>query len=232
MGGSSANAAIFRGDGTSLVVIARRGDLTPGGNGRLLDIQGTNFGFNDLGQVLFTSTITGAQNGSAAGLFRGDGVQLTTVARVNDPAPGGPGVFSKFEPETFALNDQGQAVFQAFIDLGDGGGTQDTEGLFLFDDVHGVRALARLGDLVPGAVTIGGLYFTGQANAFHAGPSGLNDQGVVAYRFAGNDGNYYIAITTPEPGGEALAVTAVASLALVARCKRGRAQSAMRSGPV
>ena len=221
-GGSSDNAGIFRGDGSSLAVIARRGDPTPGGNGRLLDID-NDFAFNDLGQVLFESTITGAQNGSSAGIFRGDGGALTPIARLNDPAPGGPGVFSKFLNTTLALNGQGQAVFQASIH---GGSTQDTEGLFLYDDVRGLVAVARQNDAVPGASTVGGINFAG-ATFQGPGTSGLNDNGQVAYLMTGGDGNAYVVIA-PEPGGDGLAAMSGASLLLVARCKRAafRARSA------
>jgi len=218
-GGSSDNAGIFRGDGSSLAVIARRGDLTPGGNGRLLDIFSVAFAFNDLGQVLFESTITGAQNGSAAGIFRGDGGALTPIARINDLAPGG-GVFSKFETTTLALNGHGQAVFQAFIDLGDGRSTQDTEGLFLYDDVRGLVAVARLGDAVPGASTVGQINFAG-ATFRGPGTSGLNDKGQVAYLMGGDDGIPYV-VVAPEPGGGALALAAVAALLV-------RRSSALRS---
>ncbi len=224
-GGSSDDAGIFRGDGSQLVAIARRGDVTPGGNGRLLDIDASSLVLDDLGQVLFTSTITGAQNGSSAGIFRGDGGALTTIARLGDPAPVGPGVFSKFEPLTFALNEKGQAVFQAFIDLGDGGGTQDTEGLFLFDDVRGLVSIARIGDVVPDAgVGVGSLYFTGRTTTPHgAGTTGLNARGQVAYRMAGDDGNYYV-VLAPEPDGEALELAVVAALVLLGGSRRAARQ--------
>jgi hypothetical protein len=217
-GGSSDNVGIFRGDGTSLAVIARRGDFTPGGNGRLLDIDSNSMALDDLGQVLFTSTITGALDGSSEGVFRGDGQSLLTIARIGDPAPGGVGLLSGFEPRTLALNENGQAVFQAFIDLGNGGGTNDTEGLFFFDDVRGLLELARIGDVVPGAGVVGGFDFAGGTTSQGAGTSGLNAQGEVAYRLAA-DGNYHVVIV-PEPGEIALESAAGVALLLLDRRAR------------
>jgi hypothetical protein len=218
-GGSADDRGIFRGDGEDLVTIARRGDLTPGGNGRLLDIAMQSLAFDDLGQVLFTSTITGATDGSAEGVFRGDGGALRTIARVGDPTPGGPGVFSHFQPLSLALNAAGQAVFQADIDLGDGGGTNDGEGLFFFDDARGLRELVRRGDVVPGAGVVDGFDFAGGTTSQGPGSSGLNDRGEVAYRLSAA-GNYLVAIV-PEPAEVALEATAGLTLLLLAR-RRGR----------
>lgn len=212
-GGSADNMGIFAGDGVDLAVVARRGDFTPGNDGRLLDID-PRLAFNDLGQVLFTSTITGAQDGSSAGVFRGDGGALTAIARVGDPAPGGAGVFSKFDPLSLALNDAGQAAFRAFVDFGDGGSTQDSEGLFLYDDARGLAAIARLGDLVPDAGVIGSLDFTGATANRGEGASGLNAHGETAYRLSAG-GDYYVAVSpapVPEPEPEGLELAAGAAL--------------------
>jgi hypothetical protein len=118
-------------------------------------------------------------------------------------------------------------VFQAFIDLGDGGGTNDTEGLFLFDDVRGLVPVARLGDVVPDAagVAVGGIDFTGGTSAHGAGTTGLNAKGEVAYRMAGSDGNYYV-VVAPEPSDPDLEAVALASLLFVRIRGRARATTA------
>jgi len=217
-GGSSDDAGIFRGDGDQTVVIARRGDLVPGGNGRLLDLDYGSIAVNGAGQVLFRSTITGATGGSDEGVFRGDGQSLETIARAGDPTPGGDGVFDSFEPLTLALNAHGMAVFQAFVDFGDGGTTHDSEGIFAYDDAHGLVAVARVGDVVPGAGTIDALVFTGATTSQGAGTSGLDASGEVAYRLAAG-GDFFVAKTAaPEPGAGPLA--AAAALALAARGRR------------
>lgn len=218
-GGGGDGAGLFVDDGSGLAVAARRGDLTPAGNGRLLDIAAP-FAFDDLGQVLFASTITGAQGGSAAGVFRSEGGVLTAIARVNEPAPGGAGVFSKFDPFTLTLNDAGQAAFVASLDFGDGGGTEDGKGLFLYDDAHGLRAAARVGDVVPGAGRLDTIDFTGATTAQGKGTSGLNDRGELAYRGSAG-GDYFVAVV-PEPDLERIELAAGAALLLEAFGERRR----------
>jgi len=234
-GGSSDNAGIFRGDGSALVVIARRGDAA-GGNGRLLDIDSNSLVMNDLGQVIFTSTITGATGGSSQGVFRSDGGPRLVIARIGDPTPNGAGTFSGFTPLSLALNDAGQAVFAASIDLGDGGSPKDTTGLYLYDDHLGLREVVRPGDVVPGTGAVDGFDFAGGTNGQGEGASGLNANGQVAYRLS-SGGYYYVAIA-PEPDGAALAGAAGVALGVAslrrrrdaARLARAAAASAAASG--
>jgi hypothetical protein len=219
-GGSSDDEGIFRGDGSKLVAIARRGD-DAGGNGRLLDIDSNSIVMNDLGQVLFTSTITGATGGSSQGVFRSDGGARLVIARIGQPTPTGVGTFSGFTPLSLALNGAGQAVFAASIDLGNGGSPKDTTGLYRYDDHRGLRELVRPGDVVPGTGVVDGFDFAGATNGQGEGASGLNAKGQVAYRLS-SGGNYHVAIV-PEPEGAGLGGAAGAALGLVSLRRRRRA---------
>lgn len=150
-GGDSDNFGIFKWTGSELVEIVRKGDPTPDGNGTFQDLN-SNIRFNNRGQVAFFSTIQGASDGATSGLFIGDGDSVTQIARISDPAPGGNTIGSL--DWFFSLNDQGHVSFEAGIDFGDGGSTNDTFGIFYFDGEE-ILTVARQGDEIPGAGTLG-----------------------------------------------------------------------------
>jgi len=62
-GGSADNKGIFRGDGTTLVTIARKGQSTPSANGTFSTLQLPSI--NGQGQVAFNAGLTGTTGGAA-----------------------------------------------------------------------------------------------------------------------------------------------------------------------
>jgi hypothetical protein len=146
---ASNRKGIFRGDGTTLVQIAREGQTAPGGNGTFTSINVTGAAdlvpqFNDLGQVLFRADLSGSD---FTGLFRGDGTSIAQIARRNQPTPGGNGVFSTFFSPLPDLNNTGQAIFVASLS-GTTGGLNDDRALFIGNGIS-LTELAREGQASP-----------------------------------------------------------------------------------
>ena len=145
-GGFSDNRGVFRGDGTTLTQVARGGQAAPDGNGSFLNFSSP--ALNEAGQAAFRGDIDLNDGGSAfddTGIFRGDGMTLTQIAREGQAAPDGNGTFSIFfDP---ALNDAGQAAFRAFL-TGTGGGSSDDGGIFRGDGTTLTR-VAREGQAAP-----------------------------------------------------------------------------------
>jgi hypothetical protein len=139
------------------VTIARKGDFVPDQNGRYLEFS-PGLMLNNDGAVLFDATISGATGGSNEGLFIADGTNAKAIARLGDSAPGG-GRFSDFG--AYALNGAGQAAFHATIDLEDGGGTNDTFGLFFYDPVDGLIQVARKDQQLKNVGAMGNINFAG-----------------------------------------------------------------------
>ncbi|HEY2773720.1 MAG TPA: choice-of-anchor tandem repeat NxxGxxAF-containing protein [Candidatus Binatia bacterium] len=192
--GALDNAGVFRSDGTTAVTIARKGDLAPDQNGRYLQFVPVPL-INASGQVLFQTSISGGSNGSNDGLFLADGSSASVVARINEDAPGG-GRFSFLGPH--ALNDNGQVAFFAQIDLQDGGGIDDTSGLFLYDPLKGLVAVARNGQQLANLGPISAINFAGTLTAATTTEDGFNQAGHVAFRcFAGE--SVAVAIWSPSP---------------------------------
>jgi hypothetical protein len=187
--GPSESDAIFRGNGGELVQIVRTGQAAPDGNGAFSTL-GNVMALNLLGQAAFTATTTGAQNN---GLFRGDGLALTQIARDGQAAPGGVGVFDLFAAAS--LNDVGQVAFVGFL-KGAGVTAANDVGVYLHDDDLGLVTIAREGDELLGS-TIIGLGLAGNSTGGPSnvdGRSGLNNLGQVAYDFTLADGRRGIAL--------------------------------------
>ncbi len=202
--GFSDDGGISRGDGTSLVEIAREGQIAPDGNGRFREFAGVApAALNDLGQVAFVASLTGATGGNS-GIFRGDGATLVQVVREGQAAPDGNGRFS-FIGDDPALNDTGQLAFRIGL-TGTSGGASDNTGIYFFDDAVGLLQVVRKNDAFLGS-TITELGFASPARLGDEG-SGLSDRGVprVAYFFRLADSREGIAIWTlvPEPASLAL----------------------------
>ena len=191
-GGTSDNAGLFRGSGSTMIELVRKGDPVPGGNGLFLEIGYKQIILNNPGQVLFQASVTGAVGGASEGVFLVDGTQIKEIARLKGPAPEG-GTFESFG-DVMALNNAGQAVFLARVDTG----TSSEDGLFFYggDTLHSV---IREGDLLPGfgavtsVVTSTGLEGEGRPER-----SLLNDYGQVVYTFfAGGEAG--VALWTQDP---------------------------------
>lgn len=114
-GGLSDDRGLFRGDGTTLVTIAREGQPAPGGNGSFTTL--TGHALNDTGQVAFRASLAGTSGGFAddEGVYRGDGTTLIEVVRQGQSAPE-EGVFEDFNAEA-TLNDAGEVAFHGIVDV-------------------------------------------------------------------------------------------------------------------
>lgn len=165
-GGSADNLGLYRGDGTTLVEIVRKGDTAPGGNG-MFSIIDEDFVLNDAGQVAFFAILSGTSGGSNdnQGVFRSDGTTLVEIARKGDAAPDGNGTFIGLNDP--AINNAGQAAFRGNLDGTSGG---ETAGVFIGDGVT-LGQIVRKVDAAPD----GNGAFSGFGN-----PT-LNDSGQAAF---------------------------------------------------
>jgi hypothetical protein len=146
-GGAGDDSGLYRGDGTTLVRIAREGQTAPDGNGKF-----STFGtgaINNAGQVAFSSQFTNTVGGNQdrSGLYIGNGIVLTQVARANQAVPGGNGRFLTIQD--VALNNAGDLAFSAQLEF-TSGGTTDNSGIFLKQsEVGSIAQIVREGQLVP-----------------------------------------------------------------------------------
>jgi hypothetical protein len=233
LGGANDNTGILRGDGASLVLIVRKGQMAPDGHGAFSDFTGLGFtapaALNDLGQVAFDARLTGTAGGNSDdyGIFRSDGATLVQIVREGQAAPDGNGRFDlRSRP---ALNGAGQVAFDAVL-AGTSGGTSDDMGIFFFDDALGLLQVARKGDLFLGS-TIIALSFAPPDRWGDEG-SGLNESGVprVAYFFRLADSREGIAIWSPIPEPAPAALIMGGMLAMLPWGRPPRLRTASASG--
>lgn len=178
---------VFRGNGTSTVLIAFAGQPVPGSTGTLRSMD-RNVAINNQGQVAFIAGIT---DGSVvSGIFRGDGTTLTTIAREGDLVPGtAAGFFSDFRNDPFAINDRGELAFIANFQLG----CCFQDGLFFYSDGGGLKRVVTAGEVLAGS-TVTDFAFVGTSSGeVRAKSTGLDDDGRVAFRFSLADGRRGIA---------------------------------------
>jgi hypothetical protein len=128
-------------------VVAMRGTAAPDGNGVL-----TYFGvpvINDAGQIAFTAGLSVTNGGSSdnRGVFLGDGVGLSQIARKGQTTPDGNGQFANFVDGGPALNNAGQVAFAASLS-GTTGGFVDDGGVYLGDETT-ITQIAREGQTAP-----------------------------------------------------------------------------------
>jgi hypothetical protein len=196
-------AAVYRGNGETLVTLAATGMSAPDGNGTLLNTN-VPLGLNDAGQALFYSTLGGTAAGDAddAGLFLSDGVTLRQVVREGQPAPASDGTtlghFAAIEnPFNTYLNEAGGAALLTNVAVPDGDNIDFQRGLFYYDPLTGLRNVARVGDEFDGStISRLELVFSESGRRLH---NALNDLGQVAYTYGLADGRAGVAIWTPEP---------------------------------
>ncbi len=206
---------IYRGDGGAIVEIARTGDPLPGGNS--LTSIGVVSAINNAGQVVFPAdtALVDTGTGAYAGLFRGDGDEITTIALGGMPVPGGDAVLS-LSNDSFAINDAGQVAFLFGIDFDPSDVIPfEEKSLFFYDDTLGLIEIARTGTELLGS-TIENIDFAGSNATDGSIPdelSGLNNNGVVTFRYDLANGDEGIAVwAIPEPASLALLVGGLALL--------------------
>jgi uncharacterized protein YjbI with pentapeptide repeats len=161
--GNPNDMAIYRGDGISLTQIARSSQPVPDGSGWLQAF--LQHDFNDAGQDAFMATIQcgrpcGAQN-VTRGIFRGDGTQLSEIARVGQTVPGGnpDRVIESFASNEIKINRAGQVAFVARLNSIEPG-EPVLLGLYVGDGTQLIE-IARVDDVVDLGPDLGGLTTVG-----------------------------------------------------------------------
>jgi hypothetical protein len=185
-----ANTGIFRGNGTTTVAIARHNQAAPGGG-----VFGGTIGQNDLlinnaGQVLFQSPIVSAPDGSLFGIFRGDGSNLTAIARTGQAMPGGATLNST--GAEMALTSGGAALYTGFLGNLPPGSTED-RGMYLSDGRDTIQVVRRGQALDSSTVNS----FSYNQYTYAGGFNAVNDAGQVAYIANLADGSSAIVKFTP-----------------------------------
>lgn len=191
-GGLADNEVITLSDGMNTTEIVRKSEFTPGDNGRYAELD-RRIEINNTGQVAFTSMIIGASDGATKGIFLGSDSGIIQIARINQAAPGS-GLFSDFK-RGISLNDNGEVLFYAEIDLENGGSTNDSQGLFISDGTQ-IISIAQVGDVIPGTGTITQIRADDDLLSVGGESSPLNERGEVTYRFT-SGGDIGIAVWIP-----------------------------------
>lgn len=177
----------------SITEVARSGGLVHDG----LYQFGTfnkNLMLNDDGETAFLATLFPLGDGGAtSGIFR----DTSLIARDGETVPDGDGVYNGIDFGPFALNAEGQVVFEAAIAL-NAGGTRNA--LFFYDGVD-VEEILREGDsLAGGTVTMFEFAGTdGNSGVLPSGRNGFNDLGQVAFKFRLDSGLEGTAVWSPAP---------------------------------
>jgi hypothetical protein len=122
---------VFRGDGQTLILIARRGQLTPDGQYRLSNFIGT--AINDAGQVVFNALLADRNDENlfaGVGLFLADGIEMIEVMQPGRTLAGSTVNDVSWTPK-HGVNALGQVAYLA-------GRTNNLDGAFLFtlEDIH------------------------------------------------------------------------------------------------
>ena len=190
-GGLTDNQGIYRGNGTTLIKIARSGPTQPLPEGGTIHSFGTpsSCDMNDSGKVVFPVDLDG--NSAAEAIYEGSGGALTKIARFGDTIPNTADTFAGFNVFP-RINNKGQVAFNAV-----GAHINPNThywGIFLRDGAN-IVTIVREGQTTPGRAGV----FTslGTSGTLNHSSSGfcLNSSGQVAFRGginANNVGEYGI----------------------------------------
>jgi hypothetical protein len=160
---------ILVGDGSSITELFRRGQPAPDGRGTLADILSW-VEFNQAGRLFIHAYIEGTSVWLDRGLFVHDGTLLHQVARLDQSAPDGDGIFAAFPlpSDTRLLNVSGQLAFPVEL-----AGATSAHSRIYRADTSGLTEIARQGQPAPD----GNGVFTG----FELPPPVLNTAGQAAF---------------------------------------------------
>ena len=166
---SGANSqAVYSGSGSSLGLVARRGDVAPGTTATF-DEFSSDPRLNANGETAFVAALrgTGADFSNNQAVFAETGGGLGLVARKGDPAPGTTTTFNSFQ--TPRLNANGQTAFVGFLN------SSRANSQAIFSGSGGNLGLvARTGNPAPGT--------TATFGSFGLGNPSLNANGQTAFR--------------------------------------------------
>ena len=198
--GEFSPGGLFFADGTSLEPILLADAPAPGIDGQFIDFTGVP-SLNDNGEIAVVGFLTddiATGNRTGEGVFVGDASSLAPIVRSGDPVPGGTGEFQTFgigDDGALALNEKGQIVFFASVDLLDGGSEFDTFGLFFYDPALGLKTIV-MRDQPFDSDTLANIGFRANAGAISDAASGLNDIDQVAFQYSLGNGETGIAVFT------------------------------------
>ncbi|MEM7807285.1 MAG: choice-of-anchor tandem repeat NxxGxxAF-containing protein [Planctomycetota bacterium] len=182
--GSSSNVGLFHWDNGAFSKIIRKGDSLPGGNGVFANSRGSHFSTNGSGVLAFPAVLQDTNGGTLddSGIYQLRDGGIVEITREGSPAPstsgGSSGRFDDVNSVETSVNELGQVAFLANL-LDDAGGETDDVGLFFYDPIDGITAIARTDELLNGAV-VKSLFFTPDIS-YGSAVSGLNDLGQVAF---------------------------------------------------
>ena len=156
---------------------------------------------NENGEIAVVGFLTddiATGNRTGEGVFVGDASRLASIVRSGEPVPGATGEFRTFgigDDGALALNEKGQIVFFASVDLLDGGSEFDTFGLFFQDPELGLKTIVMRDQPFDGD-TLANIGFRANAGAVSDATSGLNDIDQVAFQYSLSNGETGIAVFT------------------------------------
>ena len=198
--GEFSPGGLFFADGTSLEPILLADAPAPGIDGQFIDFTGVP-SLNENGEIAVVGFLTddiATGNRTGEGVFVGDASRLAPIVRSGEPVPGATGEFQTFgigDDGALALNEKGQIVFFASVDLLDSGSEFDTFGLFFFDPALGLKTIVMRDQPFDGD-TLANISFLANAGAGSEAASGLNDIDQVAFQYSLNNGETGIAVFT------------------------------------
>ncbi|MBX3427300.1 MAG: PEP-CTERM sorting domain-containing protein [Pirellulales bacterium] len=174
-----------------LTEIARKGTPAPGGDGVLDYLFFADVQLNNRGQAVFQSSLKNSSFGPEDyGVFRGDGDELTTIARMGTPTPDGALFLGLPGASTLAsdisINDSGQVAFTA--PLRNANGDFVGHGIYISDGVEIVEA-TRTGQALGSSVVD---FFAVMSER------GINRHGQVAFNASLENGRNGVFLFTQE----------------------------------
>lgn len=147
-------------------------------------------GFNDAGQVLFTS--------DGQSLYRADGDTFVNLTEQFATLPDDNGRYEVFRVHGF--NQKGQTLVEV-IYSGTPGGTTDNQALLFCDDVVGCQQVVREGDEMLGSTVVG--FDLTDRDPLNSLSNMINGLGQVAVRVFLADGREAVVLWTPTLPGDA-----------------------------
>ncbi|MFM9957226.1 MAG: choice-of-anchor tandem repeat NxxGxxAF-containing protein [Phycisphaerales bacterium] len=194
-GGTSDDAAIFRGTGGTLTKIAREGQAAPGGDGFISGLSAPSL--LDNGTAVFTADLSGTSDGTNNDriFLSGNGGSLTTIARDGQTAPGGDGQFNMGSFSHWASNAAGEML--VLVELKNTQSAGDFENaIYFYRPGQPLREIARTGTPMLGS-TVKSVFAASNFDSPQISP--VNAAGQIAFQFDLADGREGIARFTPPP---------------------------------